>query len=154
MRIRIFWSMGLLMSIVGCGGGLPLAPVTGVVTLDGQPLENATVTFLPIAGEGSTSIGETGPDGKFVLSYTREKHGALIGKHRVRINTSKITTHSSGIESHIGERIPDRYNVATELEYEVKSGSNASEFKLRSGGTISTVTDPAFAPQATNRTAC
>src|SRR5687767_15050217 len=46
--------LGLLVSQPGCGeaagiGGL--APVTGTVTLDGQPLSGAQVVFIPV-GEG------------------------------------------------------------------------------------------------------
>ncbi len=53
----------------GCGGGsgLDMATVSGVVTLDGQPLEGAIVTFVPqdatTPNSGSMSIGITDAQG-------------------------------------------------------------------------------------------
>lgn len=151
MRTRIVLSLSLLMVAAGCGGGLPLAPVEGIVLLDGQPLPNATVRFIPQSKEGSSSIAETDADGKFQLTYTRDKSGAWIGKHKVRVNTSKVISETSGLETHIVEKVPDRYNQKTTLEYEVKSGRNTFELSLRSGGPISTSTNPALAPRLVNR---
>lgn len=146
MKIYRLWSLVLITMLTGCGGGLPLASVKGVVTLDEKPLDQATVSFQPVSEKASTSIGETDSDGEFELSYTRDKKGALVGKHKVRVNTSKVKTDPSGNETHIVEKVPDHYNSNTKLEYEVKPGSNSFEIKLRSDGPITTVTNPEFAP--------
>ena len=39
-----------LVTVAGCGGNADLGTVAGVVTLDGQPLANATVEFIPTDG--------------------------------------------------------------------------------------------------------
>jgi len=75
----------LFLSLCGCGrGNYPeVATVTGTVTLDGQPLDGAEVTFAPPAGRSSS--GRTGPDGRYSLSYTKNIEGAVLGTHRVMI---------------------------------------------------------------------
>lgn len=52
---------------------------TGTITLDGQPLDNATVEFVPIDG-GKPAGGRTNADGQFQL-----EKGAVPGEYRVRI---------------------------------------------------------------------
>jgi hypothetical protein len=80
----------LLLTPGGCGKGkdLPdLAPVTGTVTLDGQPLAEAEITFTPIgttAGLGSE--GRTAGDGKYQLKAVRRGAGAAAGQYKVVIS--------------------------------------------------------------------
>ena len=66
-----------------------MAPVEGVVTLNGQPLVDATVTFTPTQAASDmnlTSFGRTDNEGKYSLETMMEgKRGALVGKHSVRI---------------------------------------------------------------------
>ncbi|RMG39220.1 MAG: hypothetical protein D6725_05605 [Planctomycetota bacterium] len=59
---------------LGCGGGSDSAnvetvPVQGTVTLDGKPLEGATVTFVPVnEGQGLPATGTTDEEGRFTLT--------------------------------------------------------------------------------------
>ena len=71
----------------GCGGsGLDLAPVSGRVTLDGEPLANVTVTFLP--KDGASASGRTNDNGEYELTTIAEK-GALLGEHTVTVTTPR-----------------------------------------------------------------
>src|SRR5690554_4043220 len=56
----------LLVTVAGCGGS-DLPTVTGRVTLDGAPLPNAFVEFVPTEGQGSTSSGRTDEAGEYDL---------------------------------------------------------------------------------------
>ena len=72
----------------GCGGkkGPDLIAVSGTVTLDGAPLENARIMFVPAGNQrGATSTGKTDSAGRFTLQFTGSRKGALPGKHRVVI---------------------------------------------------------------------
>ena len=66
-------SVAWLALVAGCGGQeYPLAPVAGSVTLDGKPLANIHVTFLPQAkgksrNAGPASCGVTDAEGRFIL---------------------------------------------------------------------------------------
>jgi hypothetical protein len=76
----------LAPALIGCGrGNYPeVATVTGVVLLDGKPLEGAEVTFAP--REGRSSTGLTDHAGKYALSYTKKVRGAVLGQHTVKIS--------------------------------------------------------------------
>lgn len=78
-----------LSFVLGCSGGsddLPddLVPVSGVVTVDGQPVPNARVEFTPV-GKGGGSFGDTNAEGRYTLYFGARGNGALKGSHRVAI---------------------------------------------------------------------
>lgn len=122
----------LLLGSLGCGSsGYELAPVSGVVTLYGQPLVDATVSFEPKAGSGTTlvgpgSAGTTDENGRFELATFKQEGGAVVGTHTVRISTYKSRFEdlrtSDKIEVVSIEHVPWHYNRNTELTFEVPSG--------------------------------
>lgn len=124
--------------VAGCGGGdLPeLGRVTGRVTLDGTPLEAATIRFTP--EKGRTSTGITDAEGHYELYYIHSERGALIGRHAVA-----ISTYQPGEADFDGtgepfreapERIPAKYNESTILNADVKPEANTFDFDLSSDG--------------------
>jgi hypothetical protein len=70
---------------------LKTVPSSGRVTLDGQPLAGATVTFHPADGKKTSprASGLTGDDGTFVLSTYGKADGAPIGEYVVTIALEK-----------------------------------------------------------------
>lgn len=88
-------SLGVLAVLsIGCGkSGPQLTPVEGVVTLDGTPLEGATVLFQPDAG-GKPAVGLSDAAGKFVLKTLEEGDGAQVGMNSVSV-TKQIKGESS-----------------------------------------------------------
>ncbi len=129
----------LLALTIGCSDS-GLGRVTGTIHMDGEPLEDAVVTFYPIIeGEGQSggaSAARTDAEGKYELSYGRDKMGAEVGEHRVFIVTGE-----EGAGGDYGpakkETVPKRYNVETELRATVKSGRNVIDFlDLTSEGEI------------------
>jgi hypothetical protein len=80
----------LLLSVlfVGCASeGSDLQKTykaTGTVTLNGKPVEGATVTFYPVNGLGS-SVGVTDSSGKYSLTTFRSNDGAVPGQYKVSI---------------------------------------------------------------------
>lgn len=121
----------MLVLVCGCGGGpYELAPVSGVVTLYGNPLANATVSFSP-RGEGKDivgpgSMGTTDAEGRFTLRTFKDERGAVVGNHTVRISTFKskfkdIRT-SDDVEVVSIEHVPWHYNRNTKLSFQVPSG--------------------------------
>jgi len=60
-------------------------PVTGVVTLNNEPVADAAVTFHP-AGSGKLAVGKTDAAGKFSLTTTETgQSGAVPGRYRVTV---------------------------------------------------------------------
>jgi hypothetical protein len=133
---RCFRHLLLLASVIaavlatGCGSK-DFAPVTGTVTLDGQPLPRGMVQFVPI-NDMPTSTGEIGPDGKFRLK-TAERDGAYVGKHKVRLDAREIAKdHTVTAPPSL---IPERYmsEATSKLEFEVVAGkTNVIDVKLTS----------------------
>jgi hypothetical protein len=111
-----------------------LGKVVGTVTMDGQPVPDATVTFDGIKADEPPSFGKTDAAGKYELYYSRGHKGATIGEHLVHINTYNETGEDN-LEIR-KETIPSRYNVKSELKVDVKRGSNNHNFELKSGGEI------------------
>ncbi len=126
--------MACIVAIVASGGfgcrpGYQnVSPVTGRVTLDGIPLAEAQVMFLPTNGRPST--GETNADGIYELAYTYKQKGAELGMHAVRVTTAY--TRQDGT---VGpERVPKMYNQQSQLQHEVRRGRNTIDLPLVSGG--------------------
>jgi hypothetical protein len=126
-----YLSYWLATTVMSGGRGWPeLGDVSGVVTLDGVPVEGATVTFQPLPPEGedqpshvSASVGLTDKDGRYTLMYVQDAAGAAVGRHKVTISAPMPNGR---------ERLPKRYNVMTELTSEVQAGSNDADFELKS----------------------
>lgn len=78
-----------VLMMVGCGSSSPYAPVSGIVTIDGEPLAEASVAFHPKAG-GRPAYGLTRADGSYELTAIERGDGALIGEHRVTITAVKV----------------------------------------------------------------
>lgn len=124
---------------IGCGGSseteVPLSSVTGTVTLDGQPLENAGVQFSPVDVEviegtnlgGSSGFAETDADGRYRAQSGRES-GLQPGNYLVQI--SKTSFDDNGSETNA---VPDRYNADSDLKIQVlENESNTFDFALES----------------------
>ncbi|HEX7448331.1 MAG TPA: Ig-like domain-containing protein [Pirellulales bacterium] len=71
------------VALLGCGEKpKPVATefVEGIVTLDGKPVEDATVTFAPVSeGAGASASGRTDPAGKYTLTAVGAGKGAQAG---------------------------------------------------------------------------
>lgn len=83
----------ILAAMIGCGGGVAsvrTVPVKGKVTLDGKPVEGATVQFAPEDSGGRAASGVTKSDGTFELTTAGGGPGAVPGNYKVAI--TKRTT--------------------------------------------------------------
>ena len=78
----------LVVTAAGCGGKYTPVPVSGVVTLDGKPVEGATVFFYAVgdAREGRPAHGITDKNGEFRLSTLGNEDGALRREYKVVIH--------------------------------------------------------------------
>ncbi|MCR9116068.1 MAG: carboxypeptidase-like regulatory domain-containing protein [bacterium] len=117
-----------LLVTAGCGGYDNVAPVTGVVTLDGAPLPNARIVFSPVKG-GRPSEATSDADGNYSLRYTVDVDGAEIGEHKVSVTTS-ISKDTPRGPVNTPELVPARYNARSELNKEVSSSTNEINLQL------------------------
>lgn len=125
--VRLWLGFGglLLTGIAGCGSSGPeLGLVEGEVRLNGHPVSDVLVEFQPEA-DGSPSLGTTDEDGRFQLRFTRDRWGAVLGRHTVKINHDVDRQEGSGKAV-----IPARYHVQSQLKRDVEPGTNVYEFDL------------------------
>lgn len=134
---RLLGTFGLLAAVVGCSNS-KLAPVSGVVKLDGKPYGKAVVSFQPIGtpenpnpGRGSSAY--TDENGRFVLKVDNSSRGAVIGKHLVRIMTkgndvvgqnsdTGSDDDTSGKPKGAVDPIPPEWNALSTVEFTVSAG--------------------------------
>ncbi len=135
-RVLIVMLCGVfLFSMPGCGHKGRVA-VEGTVTLEGQPLHQAQIEFIPKPGTAAPTVGGDIVNGKFAIPPDK---GPLVGKYRVKIIKSGSTgrkvrdIRSNTMIDEYAQILPARYNEQTELEAEVtSSGPNIFEFTLTS----------------------
>ena len=134
------WSLPVVLlsffaACPGCGSSdrPEFHQVQGKVTLDGEPLAEATLTFERIAGEqmefARPSICISGPDGTFAPWTLTEGDGVPAGKYRVGVSAQKAVggpTPTEGMTDAEYARIkwkdivPARYKVTTTSGIEIE----------------------------------
>lgn len=135
---RLAATMAMLLLLVGCGGGEGY--VSGTVKLDGEPLPNATVAFYPSNAADQTAPiyqGTTDSSGQYSLIMTATgDHGVPLGKHSVTIEVFEESAEDEpDVEMEPADDtniVPAKYNVDSELEFEVKPGNNTANWDLSS----------------------
>lgn len=91
MRRRCFlvsFAAAIAVGVAGCGNASKEGPetvkVTGTVTLDGEPLAGAYVTFS-LKTAGPPAFGETDDQGRFSLQTFEPGDGAIAGKYPITV---------------------------------------------------------------------
>ena len=130
----------LIAASIGCGpGGPDIATVEGTVTMDGQPLPNASVVFAP--ENGRPAGARTDANGHYVLNFTEGRQGAIPGRNVVRIST-KADPYEDADGNMVPaspEKVPMKYNAQTTLEFNVEPAKeNIANFDLDSEGRVDT----------------
>jgi hypothetical protein len=124
-----------LLSALLSGCNSDIVPVSGRVTLDGQPLANAVVTFQPIRDSSAEpptatgSVGQTDAEGRYVLRLVDpDIAGALVGEHVVTISTA-MTSAVEG-EPPGGERLPEAWLDGSQRYTVPASGTVEANFDV------------------------
>ncbi len=157
---RLLLGLAALVTL-GCAGGKArdTVPVSGKVTLDGAPVEGATVVFTPTSGEGAAATGKTDASGVYRLTTRDPNDGAKPGTYLVSISKTETADPTAGAikpgmseeeatraayeayekagkkEPTVTEHLPAKYkNPATSgFKVEVtKGGKNEFDFPLSS----------------------
>lgn len=131
--IKFFCLVVLSIATIGCGSSGPATgEVTGKVTIDGQPIEGASIEFIPADGRPSTGV--TDASGAYELMFTNDAKGALLGSHQVRITTARAGDGGEGVGPTLEARdelLPAKYHDESELTAEVVAGKNTFDFDLQ-----------------------
>ena len=121
----------LLLALSGCGGGGDIAPVSGIITLNGKPTAEIAVTFQPVPAASSKSpppsaFGVTDQEGRYALMVLDgSRKGASVGKNQVRICAYVVGDSDDPNRPKAKVKIPSRYWDAP-VEFEVPPGGTSS----------------------------
>lgn len=74
----------LVLGSSGCGGKSNTVKVKGVITLEGAPLDGATVNFVNTGG-GKDAFGVSDSEGNFELTTFKTGDGAVPGTYKVTV---------------------------------------------------------------------
>lgn len=132
--------LSLVLATAGCGGGASVetVPVAGLITMDGEPLVNAAVMFQLTSdteATAPTSAGITDDEGRYTLQVSiSDTSGAVVGEHRVSVTMDAYEEDEEDDgDSEVNEPIPNKYNVDTELIFNVpEGGTDQANFELQS----------------------
>jgi hypothetical protein len=113
------------VAMAGCSGGSDVGtvPVSGTVTVDGNPIEGATVSFVPQGEEGRSASGLTDAEGKFSLTTVQSGDGAVPGQYKVAI--SKITGSAGSTSTAAGGGTPSQEEMQKAMEASMKQAMSS-----------------------------
>lgn len=138
-------------TVLGCGSApqmdyskVDLLSVSGTITLDGQPLKNAVVTFEAV-DTGMFSYGMTNGSGNYELQFDSVKDGVTPGIKRVEISTTRKilglnsedegggeTEEGEATNDSAAETVPACYNHQSGLQVTVSDTQTKFDFDLKS----------------------
>lgn len=115
------------LACVGCGG--KMGSVTGKVTVEGQPVANASVTFEDGVKHIRAS-GVTDANGVYTLSTNAKNDGAPVGDYKVSV--TQAGPEDSSQTTAPPRLFPPQFERAetSGLTTSVKSGSNTFDIQL------------------------
>lgn len=143
-----------LAAVAGCSRGPQFGDVNGTVTLNGRPLPDLEVVFMPDPAAGTlgpTSTAYTDAKGYYQLVTNKGQSGAVVGTHRVCIRDLAALPlppmlDAEGNRERTGargarpgpkpSRVPAPYSSSQETPFravEVKPGGQTHDFELGSG---------------------
>lgn len=132
MNFRILAASVLLgaLTLTGCGGRM--GQVTGKVTIDNQPVVNATVSFEDAVTHVRAS-GVTDAEGIYSLSTNVKDDGAPVGDYKVAVIQAGPADSSQGDPP---RQFPKSFeNPETSgLTFSVKPGKNRFDIELPKAG--------------------
>lgn len=142
--LRVCLCLSLLGGVIGCGGGGGIAlpktvPAGGTITLDGKPLESASVTFSPKGTtKGIECVGVTDAAGKYKLKQIRGGDGVPPGEYAVIVNRyvkpdgTPVPLDGTVAPADLGavESLPPQYSNPTEPSLAATVPEKGGEFNF------------------------
>jgi hypothetical protein len=147
VQIILLWITALATTVlIGCNKNtvIPTETVTGIVTLDGQPLEGVSITFVPKSA-GTSAYARSGTGGYYTLQTLQGApgKGTTVGEYAVVVTKSEaVPSGETKKDSYGGEvlemtskaLLPEIYSSSdtTPLTFQVNTGTNKYDIVLQS----------------------
>lgn len=125
--------------LCGCGSEFQRGAIAGKVLLDGQPLQEGWIQFVPIDHTKGPAAGGEIRQGEYAIT---QGQGPIVGSHRVEIHGRRATGKKlvaippappGTMIDEVVESVPERYHSEKSiLRVDVRSGENVFDVKLTS----------------------
>lgn len=130
--VRPAVALALAAGIIGAAGcsSDKSSTVTGEVLVDGKPLKEGIIRFVPADGKSQTADAPIA-DGKYSAKVPPGDKKVEISAPKVVGKKKMYDTPDSPVVDEIVELLPARYNTNTELTMKVENGSQEKKFELK-----------------------
>lgn len=125
----------LCLAVVGCGANP--SSVSGVITLDGQPVQArdgvmATIMFQPVSG-GPPAVGRLDAEGRYTIA-TGSQEGLTPGDYVATCAINKLSPSPDGISASAKAMSDPKYSNSktSGFTFTVKPGDNEFDLALES----------------------
>ncbi|MDR1384639.1 MAG: hypothetical protein LBJ67_12475 [Planctomycetaceae bacterium] len=152
MKRKIVYTIILffVLFIGGCNSrGISVTTVTGEVTYNGTPVENALISFVPQTPNGRGASGQSESNGAFVLlTQGATQSGAMLGEYKVLVSkVVEIDSSGKEVKRELVENydpvnppqqkmypqknlLPEKYSKEDSTEFTVTVEKGKNHFKL------------------------
>ncbi len=126
----------MISTLVGCTRHSdPLrAEVHGNVSLNGQPIQDGSITFMPVEGNKGPTAGGAVKEGRYSISKAQ---GPIVGKNRIELHSARYTGRkfprpwdATVMGDEVVDDFPSQFNTQSELVRGIEAGENAINFEL------------------------
>jgi hypothetical protein len=121
-----------------------MGQVEGTVRLDGKPLSQVMVVFVPEDPKQPQSTGITDAEGRFKLRGNNARVGAVVGEHRVTLVDANVAPGGGSRDEDDApegaatstSRVPQNYSRVdkTPLRQTIKAGAQSVEIDIPGNG--------------------
>lgn len=128
--LMMIFSVSLVGGCAGSDVGDGVS-VSGTVTLDDQPLDQGTVSFIGEDGSAA-AVGQI-KDGSFSLSQSANASGVEPGTYQVKVESWKVQPGAVQDDGSFAEgelAIPEKYTDAKTSGFSAEVGSDGGSFKF------------------------
>lgn len=127
--------IGLVCVAATIGCGPPKTFVTGTVTLDGEPIERASVEFFPRDGKGRTAGGFSDPAGRYRVEVSPGEMRATVSLIKVVRQDRRQVSEENPDGNVMEEIIPPQFSDRKETQLTVtpiEGTTTTADFTLSS----------------------
>ena len=126
---RSFFVGFFLITLVGCNDGS--VPAGGMISVDGEPINNGRIMLNPVDGNGKKAFGIVMEDSTFQLRSVDSKRGVFPGSFRVTVTLKpeisesqrkKLQRQAAGLAI---EELTASYTSPEDYALEIGEGGNS-----------------------------
>ena len=126
---------GAILVVAGCGK--PATVITGLVSLDGQPVPKASLEFFPVSGKGRTSFTQSDSTGRYRVAVWPTPLKVVVTATKIDGKVQDPYGPQGQMMDRVVNALPEKYGYQgkTPLTADpVEGTTTTSDFALASSG--------------------